>query len=99
MPQPIIRQADQYPATTDYARVAADLQPGEHLYNRDPARGHTVPQMVGGDAPGTVSVAPPGHAGPDDARIMHPEETGLEYPVLARPSAHGHGFDVIQPLG
>lgn len=104
--QPIMRQAEQYPDATDFCRVAftpeqpyhdyghsgaGNLEPGEYMYNRDPEMGTTVPQMHGGDPAAAVT----------DARLMHPEETGLEYDVLARPAA-GHGekaFDVVKPLG
>lgn len=103
----IQRQVEQYPDAVDFNRVADtrdeypykdfghtptdNLESGEFLQNRDPNVGTTVPEFHGGDPKGSVN----------DARIMHPEETGLEYPVLARPnSAHGpKAFDVIKPLG
>lgn len=34
----------------------------------------------------------------DEVRIMHPEETGLEYSVIAKPNPKGDGYDVISPL-
>ncbi len=101
MPQPILRQSEQYAyrmargLDEQYQDSGhsggGNLEPGEYMWNRDPAMGTTVPEMAGGDPANAVT----------DARVMHPEETGLEYDVLARP-AKGHGdkaFDVIKPLG
>jgi hypothetical protein len=100
----ILRQADQWPDAVAFNRQArgdaepykefghsgtGNLEPGQYVHNRDPEMGTTVPHMVGGDPAEAVT----------DARVMHPHETGLEYPVLARPSGHGNGFDVIKPLG
>lgn len=102
----IQRQADQYPDAVEFNKVADtrdeypykdlghtptdNLGDDDYLYNRDSELGTTVPHSVGGDDPHAVT----------DARVMHPEETGLEYDVLAHP-AKGHGdkaFDVIKPL-
>lgn len=67
----------------------------EKFYNRDPDKGATVPHMVGGDPHDVHSIEPPP---PEGAQVLHPEQTGLEYAVLAVPSPHGNGWDVIKPL-
>jgi len=74
------------------------LEPGEHFDNRDPALGHTYPNMVGGPPPGGVAIQPPGHGGPDDARIIYDKDTGLGYDAIARPAPHGGGWDVLKEL-
>lgn len=88
-PKDPYRDANPY---QEFGHTAVDnLEPGEFLRNRDPNMGSTYPEVVGGDPEGAVT----------DARVMLPEETGLEYPVLARP-AQGHGdkaYDILKSLG
>jgi len=97
-------QAEQWPQ-----RMAGEnaLDEGEHFRNRDPEFGErygphentrTVPDLVGGDPSGAVSIRPRAEAGPYDAFVMPDEESGLGYDALVRRSPDGRGYDVLKEL-
>jgi len=86
------------PELHHYGGYGDALDPDEHFDNRDPALGHTYPDMVGGPPSGSVAIQPPGHGGPGDARIVYDEDTGLGYDAIARPGPHGGGWDVLKEL-
>lgn len=69
-------------------RIGAILRQGEQYPE---ARAH-------GQHPGDEYEDPNFYKRTPYTRVMHPEETGLEYSVIAKPNGRG-GFDVIKPLG
>lgn len=84
---------------------ALDHEYAEHFVNRDPELGTTAPRNVAGDPEGAVSIErhkplkpQPSMFGAGEATVLHPEETGLEYSVIARPNPKGDGWDVLQVL-
>ena len=74
------------------------LGDAEYFYNRDPELGVTVPRMVDGNPQGAVSIEPPDEAKPGDAMVIHPEVSGLEYPVIARWNDEHSSWDVLKTL-
>lgn len=89
-----------YPRDPRHEAYGNGLDPDkeEWLYNRDPWLGTTVPEPLHQDKPGAVSIRPPDEAKPGDAIILHPEVTGLEYPVVARWNDDHSSWDILKPL-
>ena len=76
-----------------------DMENYEFFHNHDPQLGTTVPEHKYGEPPGAVGIRPPEEAQPGDAVVLHPETTGLEYPVIARWNDDHSSWDVLKPLG